>query len=55
MSIDENAAVIVDLRNSLELIDARLQKLEALLDEENHDLFEQWFKDFLDDKCSGGW
>lgn len=55
MSIEENAAAISALRDSLGLIDARLQKLEALLDEENHDLFEQWFKDFLDDKCFGGW
>lgn len=36
-------------------LERRVKYLEALLDNQNHDLFEQWFKDFLDDKCYGGW
>lgn len=53
MSGDEsrNAA----LEQKVAGIDERLKKLEKLLDDNDHDLFEEWFKHFLDDKCYGGW
>lgn len=46
---------IMELRNSLAALNGRVQALERLLDNDNHDLFEEWFKRFLDDKCNGGW
>ncbi len=44
-----------DLERKVTELEKRLQKLEKLLDDNNHDLFEEWFKRFLDDKCFGGW
>lgn len=51
MSTDD----IGDLRARVEDHERRIKALEELLDWENHDLFEKWFKLFLDDKCNGGW
>lgn len=52
MTTDEEYS---SLKNQIDLLETRLQKLEKLLDDKNHDLFEKWFRDFLDDKCNGGW
>lgn len=55
MSIDDCYARISALESELSSVKARLKNLEELLDDKDHDLFEQWFKRFLDDKCNGGW
>lgn len=46
---------IASLKKSVSNLEGRVQALERLLDNDNHDLFEEWFKRFLDDKCNGGW
>lgn len=46
---------IASLKNSVLDLERRVRALEMLLDNDNHNLFEAWFKRFLDDKCSGGW
>lgn len=56
MTIDVNYdREIASLKNSVSELEGRVQALERLLDNDNHDLFEEWFKRFLDDKCNGGW
>lgn len=55
MTIEDCLAEIDSLRNTVSSLEKRVQYLEDLLDDENHDLFEAWFKRFLDDKCYGGW
>lgn len=55
MSIDDCYAKINALESRLSSIEAGLKKLQELLDDNDHDLFESWFKRFLDDKCNGGW
>lgn len=52
MITNEEAAA---LREKVHTLEKRVQKLEKLLDDNDHELFEEWFKRFLDDKCHGGW
>ncbi|HIY00831.1 MAG TPA: hypothetical protein IAA26_03145 [Candidatus Blautia faecipullorum] len=55
MNIDQYGPEISALKNTVAELERKVQYLEMLLDNENHDLFEEWFKRFLDDKCNGGW
>ncbi len=54
MSIDDSQR-LAGLEKRIDELDHRISKLETLLDENDHTLFEEWFKHFLDDKCHGGW
>lgn len=55
MNIEQCMAEIMELKNTVSSLEKRVKYLEKLLDDKDHDLFEKWFKRFLDDKCYGGW
>lgn len=55
MTIEQCLTEINSLRNTVTALEKRVKLLEKLLDNDNHDQFEKWFKRFLDDKCYGGW
>lgn len=55
MNTDNSSGEMEALVQKVSGLEKRVKKLEELLDNENHDLFEEWFKRFLDDKCNGGW
>lgn len=53
--IKDNRQEIAAFRQEWQSLERRVEVLEKLLDNNNHDLFEEWFRHFLDDKCCGGW
>lgn len=55
MTIEQCQAEIASLKDTVAGLERRVGYLEKLLDDKDHDLFEAWFKRFLDDKCYGGW
>lgn len=55
MSTKDSLAEVAELRSAVSSLETRVKRLEDLLDDNNYDLFEAWFKRFLDDKCNGGW